>query len=509
MKKVGEFFNKLPIQEVVAVMAVILSLCAWYWSYSHNYILTYNDAASHLNIARRMVDNFTPGFAQIGTVWLPLPHILMLLLAWNDTFWHTGFAGSLISMVSYVICVVYTYKTVYLLTKNKFGALLGASVIALNPNFLYLQTTPMTEPLLLATFVLSIYFLCKYWVTKNTTFIILAGVSVMLSTLVRYDGWFLFAMMFIAIPVAAFITTGFKKAEGDLILFATVGGWGIALWLLWNLTIFGDPFYFILGPYSAYAQQKVLDNVGQLPTKGSVYNATYYFTWSVIGNTGLLITISGIIAAIAAVFLVKRNQILLILVLLSPFIFNVLSLYIGQSAMNVPQAPSNPGMFNIRYGIMLLPAFALLLGLVAARVKYVGFIAVLIILIIQSYIFINTKSLISLEDGLNGLKNTYYTVEASKWLADNYKGGLILTTLASHDAFVARAQIPMRNYIHEGNREFYENALKHPSKTIEYIALLKFPPDAVYRRLKNNPDFINNYEIVHVYKEFTIYKKKN
>ena len=44
------------------------------------YTLYYGDAEAHLNLARRVVDSRTPGLSQIGPVWLPLPHLLMLPL---------------------------------------------------------------------------------------------------------------------------------------------------------------------------------------------------------------------------------------------------------------------------------------------------------------------------------------------------------------------------------------------------------------------------------------------
>jgi len=114
-----------------------------------------------------VVDNLTPGIAQIGTVWLPLPHFLMLITAWNDFMWHTALAGSIVSMASYVITVVFIYKLIHLLTENKLAATLGAIAAGFNPNFLYLSTTPMTEPLLLACFTLSAYFIAKYIKTKE------------------------------------------------------------------------------------------------------------------------------------------------------------------------------------------------------------------------------------------------------------------------------------------------------------------------------------------------------
>src|SRR5260221_680090 len=117
-------------ERIVICITLFFSCSALYISYIHNYILTYNDAASHLNIARRVIDNLTPGFAQIGTVWLPLPHVLMIPFAWNDFLWHTGFAGSIISMFSYIICILFIYKIIILVTESIGGAIIGSLVMA-------------------------------------------------------------------------------------------------------------------------------------------------------------------------------------------------------------------------------------------------------------------------------------------------------------------------------------------------------------------------------------------
>jgi hypothetical protein len=234
----------------------------------------------------------------------------------------------------------------------------------------------------------------------------------------------------------------------------------------------------------------------------------YYYSWAVLGNIGWIISVTALIVALILPFVIKqKKQLAVVFAVLSPFLFNLIALYVGQSALNVPQAPINPGMFNTRYGIMMLPGFALLIGLLISSARYT-FLFGLIILIIQSIIFFKEGMPLTLVDGVNGLKNTYYTVEASSWLKQNYDEGLILTTLASHDAFVARAQIPMRNYIHEGNREHWDQALNNPSQKVKYIALLIQPPDSVYRRLKDNADFKKNFTLVHEYKEFKIFKRK-
>lgn len=500
--------KKLFSPKVIVFLAVIFSFNALYYSFINGYILTYNDAASHLNISRRVIDNLTPGIAQIGTVWLPLPHVLMLPFAANDFLWNTGLAGSIVSMAAYVLCVYFVFKLIMLITKSNIGAFMGASIMALNPNLLYLQTTPMTEPLLVAMIMMSLYFFAKYLSSNDFNDLILCGASVALSTLIRYDGWFLFFSMMILLPATVWKLYGRKKMEGVFILFSVSAGFGIFLWVLWNLMIFGDPLYFAFGPYSAYAQQRVLKDVGQLPTEGNLFNTLYYYFWAMVDNNGMILLLMAVACLLILPFIIKQKRYLVvILAVLSPIIFNIIALYEGQSAMNVPQALSNPGMFNIRYGLMALPAIAVIIGIICSHnfLRHV----VLVLFIFQGYLFIRAGTPVSLADGLHGLNDTYYTVEASKWLRENYKGGLILTSLASHDAFVNRAQIPMKNYIHEGTRENWTEALRWPGDTVQYIAALSFPPDRVYKEIYNNESFKKNYKVIHSYGKFSIYERSD
>jgi hypothetical protein len=493
-------------EKSILLVSLFLSCIALYFSYTNNYILTYNDAASHLNIARRVVDNLTPGIAQIGTVWLPLPHLLMIPFAINDDLWHTGFAGSIVSMLAFLVSVFFTYKTIFTITKSVVGGVIGASVMALNPNFLYIQTTPMTEPLLIAMFCAAVYFLARYVEHWQIQQLLISSMFVAAATLIRYDGWFLFMFLSALLPLWIWKWRGRQEAESSLVLFLFMGGFGIGMWVLWNWMIFGDPMYFITGPYSAYAQQRVLKNVGQLPTEGNVYLASLYYFWSMVDNNGLVLFLSAVVGVLIVPFLLKHKKYLItLLAAFSPILFNVIALYVGQSAMNVPQAPKDPGMFNVRYGMMALPFIALLLGLIASH-KYLRYLVILL-LIGQCYLFVQSGIPISLADGLYGKQQTLYTVEASKWFKEHYQGGLILTTLASHDAFVARTQIPMKNYIHEGTRKYWEESTIDPPEYVEYIATLSFPPDSVYRAIHQHPTFKDKYQLIYNYEKFGIYQR--
>ena len=112
--------------------------------------LSHYDARGHLVVARRIIDSITPGWQQIGAVWLPLPHLLNALPVQIDVFYRTGASAVAISIASFAIATGAIAWIVLTLTASSAAALAAAVVFVLNPNVLYLQSTPMTEPLLLA-----------------------------------------------------------------------------------------------------------------------------------------------------------------------------------------------------------------------------------------------------------------------------------------------------------------------------------------------------------------------
>ena len=70
-------FSKLMTIYITYILSLI-SIVSFLVFYSNGLGLAYNDARSHLDIGRRVVEGLKPGLAQLGSVWLPLPHILMI-----------------------------------------------------------------------------------------------------------------------------------------------------------------------------------------------------------------------------------------------------------------------------------------------------------------------------------------------------------------------------------------------------------------------------------------------
>src|SRR5580700_2076444 len=75
-------------------------------------VMLYGDAIAHMNIARRVFDSKTPGLLQLGTVWLPLPHLLMIPFLLSDEMWRRGVGGSIPSLAAYVMSVVGIFRLV-------------------------------------------------------------------------------------------------------------------------------------------------------------------------------------------------------------------------------------------------------------------------------------------------------------------------------------------------------------------------------------------------------------
>src|SRR6266404_9271266 len=87
---------------LVAQLAATISIASFFYYLRQGDLLLYGDAVAHINIARRVFDSRTPGLLQLGTVWLPLPHLLMLPFVLSRWLWQTGIGGSIPSMAAYV-----------------------------------------------------------------------------------------------------------------------------------------------------------------------------------------------------------------------------------------------------------------------------------------------------------------------------------------------------------------------------------------------------------------------
>lgn len=495
---------------LLIVFLSFLSICAFGNFYVNGLGLSYNDARSHLDIGRRVVEGLKPGLAQLGSVWLPLPHILMIPTVWNDFMWHSGLAGALTSMISYVATGFLIYLLLKTLGVGILGRLIGVFVFAANLNILYLQSTAMTELVLLATMTAGTYELIKWSKDEQTFDLLKAAFWIMLSTLIRYDGWFLFLFAAALIVFQVIRKKGYKTAEGVIIFFSTLAAFGIFMWFLWNQLIFKDALYFAFGPYSARAQQTQLEAAGNLITKGNLLISLKFYLYALIYNSGAFIAILGLLGAV--VFWLDRrirNSVkTTTAVLIAPFIFNVLALYIGHSVLFI-QGLSGNTWFNVRYGVTMIPSIAIFVGFLIDRVKSFRIVLIGLLLFVTFFSFTSFDA-VTIDDARVGSSQKNVT-EVSGWLSNNAKNkdGFVLISAASHDAIIFSSGLPMSKFIHEGTGSYWEEATTSPGHWARWIIMRTYDNnDMTYKAVSKTPDLVK-YNLVGKYPFADIYELKD
>ncbi len=502
------FFSN-RIEWLICLVAALLSAVATAWSFQHGYITAYGDAESHLNIAKRVVDSLTPGFAQLGGIWLPLPHLLMIPFVKLDFLWRTGLAGSIVSGMAYVIAAVYLYKLTLLLTENKAVGIFAAAIFMTNPNILYLQTTPMTELVLIAFFVLSSFYFIKFLQdSTNLPALILAAAFGFCTTLSRYDGWSLVLteaviVVLIYLPwrklpgsrqeaKTFFSKSRWEQLQGKLILFSVLAFFGIVLWLLWGQLILGDPFYFTHSSYSANSQQLNWLAKGRLPAYHNLGTAILYYAVTSLTNIGVWIS-GAAISGLVFLFYSKhiKHPIFVGLILLVPFIFNVTTLFLGQSVIFIPElTPANFEwrLFNVRYGVMMVPLAAVCTAYLFARSPKILKPAIVALVIFQLGLFGTGRApVISLLDGREGLSSQIAKLpNAQYWFADHYDSGLVLVDDYARTLSIIRTPLPMQNVIYVGNKPYWDDSFREPEKYATWIIMQK--DDDVWNHVYDNPE---------------------
>lgn len=519
LTKLHEISLKLSkILPALIILALTLVSIFYYVHYYQNGLgLSYNDARSHLDIGRRVVEGLKPGLAQLGSVWLPLNHILMVPLIWNDWMWHSGMAGAIWNMISFIG----TGYVVYLLLKRLgvgiLGQITGVIVFAANLNTLYLQATAMTEPLLLFTMTVGCYYLLLWHQSDATLALIKAAFWIMLGTLVRYDGWFLLGVsgllvmrqLWVSGSALPTLSERIKRLEGMTILYSTLAVTGVFSWFIWNLLIFKDPLYFMLGPFSAHAQQLVMEAAGALPTKHNLLLSLKVYTYAFFYSS---YTYPAILSLIAYFVMWRDQRIGLAvkwstLALWAPLIFNVISLYFGFSVIYV-QGISGDTWFNIRYGIMLAPTVAIMLGYLVDRLRDFRPLLIGTLFLVIFFAFGNADA-VSIDDARVGSSQKNVS-EVSGYLQTNAsrEKGFILISAASHDAIIFSSKLPMKRFIHEGTGKYWESATTTPDHWARWIVMRTYDDaDLTWRAVSRTPGF-SNYTRVAAYPFADIYELK-
>jgi hypothetical protein len=427
---------------VCVALTIIVGIAA-YWFFERGYLLYYGDAQSHLNISRSIIDSRTPGYEQLGNVWLPLLHVLCVPFVGQDKLWSTGLAGTIPVAACFVIAGVCFYLAARSIYRDWRAAAVVVACFALNPNILYLASIPMTEIVFLASLALLLLCFARFRISNRWSWLAGGIAASWMMSLTRYDGWFL-------IPFAA-LWLAFAARDRRLLIFIGVCALSCVAPLLWiahNWFETGNALDFFNGPSSAKAIQ------GGRPYPGyhDWPTAALYYCKAGQLCAGWPLTLLGIAGIVCAVR--TRTLIASALLCLTP-IFYIWSIHSSQNPIFVPQFYPH-GHYNTRYGIAIvaLSAFAAGAIVVALPKKWQRFSALIPALAILPWLIqaSPSASICWKESEINSIARRAWTNQAAEFLESHYASNEgVLTDLGDVTGIYCRARLPLRETLNISN----------------------------------------------------------
>jgi hypothetical protein len=485
-----------PLARLVARLSALLGLYGVYFYATSGLTLSHYDAKAHLVVARRIIDSITPGWEQIGAVWLPLPHLVNMLPVQIDYLYRTGGMAIAISLLSHALATASIVSMVLLLTASRAGAVLAATLFATNPNVLYLQSTPMTEPMLFGLTALQVCLL-THWVLNGSIEERRSSIGwvTVMACLTRYEAWPITGCAFAAslyawwrrgAPVAAIL-----RAHAWLTLFPamTVAGFMV----LSRVTV-GE--WFVSGGF--FVPDETLK--GQLPV---VYDKILEGVTLLAGSR--LVRIAQVSVAVVAVLAVWRRERAPMAIALALF---------GAAALPV-SAYYAGHPFRMRYEIPLILAASVAIGIAVGQLRGWGKPAaalVFLLVYLQRPPF-DPRAPMLAEAQLDSA-NSAGRRAVTRCLEREYDGGTIMASMGSLGHYMHELSQPgfdIKDFLHEGNGPIWDSAFtRGPAPLAKWVLLEEAAEggDAVSQRHRLHRRLLEPYERICAGGNVALYRRK-
>lgn len=448
--------------------------------------LSHYDARGHLIVARRIFDSITPGWQQVGAVWLPLPHLLNALPVQIDALYRTGASGVALSVLSFTAACGAVAWIIATLTRSWLAATAGLLVFALNPNVLYLQATPMTEPLLIALNLASIALLLAYCERVVRPFstdgdppsVPLVGWMFTLACLTRYEAW--------PVTIGSLVASVWVlRRRGVPLPRAARAIGGVAVYPVAAILAFTIFSRIVVGAWFASGFF-----VPENPAQGHPVEAINQIVWGLheLSGSGVLLAALAGALVLAATGLWFRDR-----------AANLLPLaLVGTSA--VPWSAFVDGHpYRIRYMVPLIAVQAICAGVAAGSWKKGRVVMAVALVAIAAFELrpMNAKAPMVLEaqwDRPNAAARGVVTA----CLHEGYRGDSIMASMGSLGHYMqdlSAAGFSIGDFLHEGNGDIWLNALYTPRPFAGWILIEEKAEggDMLAQIARQNPAFLDGY----------------
>ncbi|HEY1219317.1 MAG TPA: hypothetical protein VGF03_10295, partial [Bryobacteraceae bacterium] len=269
------------------------------------------------------------------------------------------------------------------------------------------------------------------------------------------------------------------------------------LWLVYNGAVYGNALDFANGPYSAKAIEQRVGAPNPALHHAGV--AAIYFLKSAQlnlanGNWGRFWLAAAFVALVIAAWKLRAQSASLLL-LWVPLVFYAFSIAYGSVPLHVytwwPFAT-----FNQRYGLQLLPMFAVSTGVLAASVFLLGAggrhkgkaVAVILALVLGSYASVwKAEPQCLAEARRNWAIRNPLNSAVQRVLARLPRNSRFLMDISEHVGIMEQAGIPLRQVVNNENHRvwkrpsdpegLWERALADPPRYLDFV--IAFDGDAV------------------------------
>jgi hypothetical protein len=478
----------------LGLAAIGLGAAVACWYAMAGLTLSHYDAKGHLVVARRIADSLTPGWVQIGAVWLPLPHLISLVPVQWDVFYRTGAFGVALSVCGFGVLVASLVRLVFDLSGSRLAAAAAALPVALNPSVLYLQSTPMTEPLLMALLALSSWLGVEAVRSDDPGRARRAGFALAAAVLTRYEAW-PFAAALLGLVVLASWRIG-RTLRGSALTAARIAippGIAVLAFLLLSRATVGEWFvqsgFFVAENADAHRPLRAL-----LSVWWGLHELSSY-PLAILGAAGLLLLLVRGLRSSA----------------LAPWLP---ALAVSAVAALPCYAFYSGHPFRIRYMVPLIPAMGLGVGCaigLAGRFKPLALAALAVAMVVAPHPLDPAAPMVV--EAQWDRAHREGRAEVAAYLRQHWDGEPIMASMGSLAHFMqelSQQGLRIRDFLHEGNGDIWLAALEYPDPHVRWVLIEEQAEggDILAARARSRPSWLAGYTRVAEGGGVALYRKK-
>jgi hypothetical protein len=433
--------------------------------------LSHYDARAHLVVSRRVFDSLTPGWRQLGALWLPLPHLINAVPVQWDAAYRSGMLAVAISIGAMACGLGALARHLHHAGVTAWASAIITLGILANPSVLYLQSTPMTEPLLIGASLVALHTVGKFLASDNATDLKRAGLSLSALVLIRYEGWLVAAGL---LAIAA-LTLGLQRVRLTLRLASFPV---IAILAFLCLSKASTGAWFVAGGFF----------VPENPALRQPLTALDQITTGLRELAGSGIVIAGGLGGLTALlFGLRRPAAVLPVALALPLLLPLLAFTSGHP-------------FRIRYMIPLVAACWSLAGVGLAQLprRWQVFLAALLVVLalVQVPPFAGGTPMVIEAQRERPQQRARDVV--TRYLASHHDRTPILASMGSLGHYMQETSaigLDIRDFVHEGNGDLWAGALERPSSHVNWILIEEAAEggDVLFARARSDGRFLEGF----------------